>query len=107
LTLNELKSALNHVFWKDLNEGTKLVTLLYDLPKNENAEDYNFNKCEDTIEAKKSMAYVVSKNLREEMIKRMDNLISVHSLLCLGFLWCQGSNKDKAQALFWMINPPW
>ena len=32
--------------------------------------------------------------------------INVTSLMCLALLWCQGSDYDKAETLFEILNPP-
>lgn len=78
-----------------MKEGTKLTNLLYDLPQNEDDEAL-YGRVEVKLSAKQEVENAISKELREVMINKVENLISVHSLLCLGFLWCQGSNKDKA-----------
>lgn len=95
-SLEELRSVLNHKFWKNLKEGTPLANLLFALPKSEREKEYNFSKCDHSAGIKKKFAFVVMKNIKDEVTKNMENLISVHSLLCLGFLWCGGDNKDKA-----------
>jgi hypothetical protein len=64
----------------------------------------------DTMKPKNFMQN--EKMMKSLQIKKLlkfdqENLLDVKTLLILGFLWCKGSNNEKIEALFQLINPPW
>jgi len=35
-----------------------------------------------------------------------DGQVEINSIVILGLLWCEGSQKDKAEVIFKLLNPP-